>query len=385
MTGGRSAAPYAGVMSTGEELRRRDNNLDALRLGGALLVVLGHSYVVLAKPMAPPTIFGQPLHALGVHVFFIISGHLITKSWQRRPDWRSYFAARALRIFPALIVAVVLTAFVVGTVFTTLPTSDYLSDPSTWLYLKNALLQPVFGLPGVFVDLPYPYVLNGSLWTLPVEFACYLVVPLVLLLPRRLHVPAVGLFALISIALHLRVWPDVDVLGFFTSSSVGEPWIFFAGGMLCALLLERHAFRLDVALLGLFAVTIVSAVDAGLGTYVLWAVLPYSTLALGLASTPVLRRASRYGDFSYGLYIYAFPVQQVVVATLGVRGIAANAVAVVVATLVLAALSWHLVEAPALRVKTRFEKRFPARRGRRAAVPRVLVGSDVDAGRGPTS
>ena len=94
------------------ELSRRRNNLDAIRLGGALMVVLGHSYVLSGKPVAPPVIFDVPIHTLGVFVFFIISGYLITKSWLRRPQWKSYLAARSLRIFPALIVAVLL--FILG-------------------------------------------------------------------------------------------------------------------------------------------------------------------------------------------------------------------------------------------------------------------------------
>lgn len=363
-------------MTRGNELSRRENNLDALRLGGALLVIVGHSYVLLGTSATPPTIFGEPLHGLGVHVFFIISGYLITKSWARRPHLRSYLAARALRIFPALAVAVVLTVTVLGPVLTTLSAADYFSRGGAWAYLRNAVLQPVYGLPGVFEELPYPYVVNGSLWTLPVEFACYLIVPLIMWAPGRARVPLVLAFAGASVVI-ATTSPAVDVAGFFLLSTVAVPWIHFAGGMLCALLLEHRWFRLDVALFGLFGLTVVSAVFPTSTDVLSWIVLPYAVLALGLASTPLLRRSSRFGDFSYGLYLYAFPVQQATIALLGTLGLALNAVLVTAVTGLLAIASWHLVEAPSLVVKAKIESSFPARGRRRAPGPRVRVQADL--------
>jgi peptidoglycan/LPS O-acetylase OafA/YrhL len=355
-------------MDMGQELTRRSNNLDALRLGGALLVILGHSYVLLGSAAVPPRIFGEPLHGLGVHVFFIISGYLISKSWLRRPDLRTYLAARALRIFPALVVAVVLTVFVAGPVLTTLDSRDYFASSDTWSYLRNAVLQPVYGLPGVFDSVPYPSVVNGSLWTLPVEFACYLVVPLLLVAPRVLHVPLVLVFAAVSVGIHV-VQPTVGVFGFFSLATAAVPWIYFAGGMLVALLLDRRHLRLDVALLGLFVVTVATAVWPQTTNPLSWIVLPYAVLALGLTSTPVLSRSSRFGDFSYGLYVFAFPVQQLVIQVVGVRGLAVNAVVVTLVTLALAAASWYAIEAPALKVKTRLEARFANRARERQPVP----------------
>jgi peptidoglycan/LPS O-acetylase OafA/YrhL len=360
------------------ELSRRRNNLDAIRLGGALMVVLGHSYVLSGKPVAPPVIFDVPIHTLGVFVFFIISGYLITKSWLRRPQWKSYLAARSLRIFPALIVAVLMSVFVLGPVFTVIDLRAYFTDPNTWLYLRNLYLQPVFGLSGVFTTVPYPNVVNGSLWTLPIEFSCYLFVPVMMLAPRRARVPVVVVFGLACVAAVLFATPAQNVFGFYLLVTAAEPWVFFAGGMLCALLLERHLFRLDAALLGLFALTVVEAVRPSLGHVMMWVVLPYAVLALGLASSPIIRRASRFGDFSYGMYIYAFPVQQMVFATIGVRSLTVNLVIVVAATAVLSVASWHLVEAPALKLKTRFESTVPARGRRRASSsPKTLVSSDV--------
>ena len=108
-------------------------------------------------------------------MFFAMSGFLIAKSWSDLPRLVPFAVKRALRILPALVVAVSVTVFVIGPLFTTLPLTSYFSDPVTWLYLvRCSLLITFFGtLPGVFEDNPYPDAVNGSLWTLPVEACCY--------------------------------------------------------------------------------------------------------------------------------------------------------------------------------------------------------------------
>ena len=118
-------------------LTHRTNNFDFLRLLGALAVVLGHAYHLVGAGQYTPGMLGQPVQALGVIIFFSISGYLITASWSRSRDVVSYTAARVLRIFPALVVVVVLSAYVLGPLVTTLPAGTYLSDPTTVDYLRN--------------------------------------------------------------------------------------------------------------------------------------------------------------------------------------------------------------------------------------------------------
>ena len=158
-----------------DRLRRRGNNFDVLRLLAASLVLFSHSYALTdnAEPFAE--ISGWTFGEVGVVMFFAMSGFLIAKSWSDRPQLVPFAVKRALRILPALVVAVSVTVFVIGPLFTTLPLSSYFSDPVTWLYLvRCSLLITFFGtLPGVFEDNPYPDAVNGSLWTLPVEACCY--------------------------------------------------------------------------------------------------------------------------------------------------------------------------------------------------------------------
>lgn len=119
---------------------------------------------------------------IGVGIFFVISGYLITKSWERGPQAFNYLKKRALRIFPGLIVVVFLTVFLLGPFVTTLSLNNYFSNPQTWSYLLTILIFPLyyggsyFALPGVFENNPFPNVVNGSLWFLPHMLLLYIVV-----------------------------------------------------------------------------------------------------------------------------------------------------------------------------------------------------------------
>ena len=158
-----------------DRLQRRGNNFDVLRLVAASLVLFSHSYALTGNAEPFAEVSGWTFGEVGVVMFFAMSGFLIAKSWGDLPQLVPFTVKRALRILPALVVAVSVTVFVIGPLFTTLPLGSYFSDPVTWLYLVRAsLLITFFGtLPGVFEDNPYPDAVNGSLWTLPVEACCY--------------------------------------------------------------------------------------------------------------------------------------------------------------------------------------------------------------------
>ncbi|NQW88117.1 MULTISPECIES: acyltransferase [unclassified Frigoribacterium] len=364
--------------SPSTELSRRENNLDALRIIGALMVIVGHSYPLTGAVATIPYLYGTPIHVLGVHVFFVISGYLITKSWLRRPHLGSYLLARSLRIFPALIIVTLGSILVFGPIATSLSTSEYFGSPGTWTFLNNAILRPAFVLPGVFQGLPYGDVVNGSLWTLPVEFSCYLFVPVLMAVPARFRLVTASAFGVACAVALFTLDVPVKMYGYYLGDAL-EPWIFFAGGMVCAIAFTNRAFRLDLALVAALALPLVFTADAGIGRVATWMLLPYIILALGLTSTPVVRRASRYGDFSYGLYIFAFPVQQAFIAVFGVQPLSVNFVAVTAVTLLLAVVSWHLVESPSLRAKTRFERRRPPRPEPEPQTSEIAVSGDIKA------
>jgi len=182
----------------------RSNNFDALRVAAATTVVFSHSFLIAAgndhrEPLVLLTGNQAVLGLAGVFVFFAISGFLVTQSWEETRAPLRYLAKRALRIFPGLIVALVVTAFVLAPLVTMLPLADYLHRPEPYRYvLWNTLLDTrVHELPRVmFVDNPVGLEVNGSLWTLRYEFEMYLMV-MALGLAGLLRVPVLlALFAL---------------------------------------------------------------------------------------------------------------------------------------------------------------------------------------------
>lgn len=337
------------VAGTVPDSTSRRNSFDALRLIAAFMVLVAHAFV-LTGAGAVPRVAGVPLDRLGICVFFAISGYLIAGSWLRSPSSFSYLKNRALRIFPALIVVVMITTFVIGPLATALPLSDYFGDPHTWQYLMNVSLIGHYDLPGVFQSTDHARsAVNGSLWTLGVEFSCYLgLLALLVLLPKLRVIPlaatavAAGLVALLapSFPALMPVQPAMQMTAFF----------FVAAAMRTAL---PQWFYRPIPAAAAFVIWMITATLFPGSTWPLaWLLLTYSVIGIGAANLPVLKHAGRFGDFSYGLYLWAYPVQQAVIGAFGIDSLAINVLVVSFISLVLAAVSWHLVEKRALALKS---------------------------------
>ncbi len=331
------------------------NNFNIMRLFAAWLVIYGHAWAItgntghdLVTALTQFTYAGN----VAVDVFFVISGFLIAASLQRNSP-AGYLASRALRIVPGLAVCVAMTAFVLGPLLTT--ASDYWHRPEVWRYawVNASLKGSVFWLPGVFESLPDPAV-NGSLWTLPLEARLYLALLLAgmlhLLAPRRYTV--LWLLAL-ACGYALARWkgPLPEQL-----EDHARCVAFFISGT--ALWVNRERVRLSWWIL--LALLLAAAVARG-GP---WFHLPYFALlcygTLFVAFVPRLP-AIRHDDLSYGLYLYGWPAQQLVQQFIAPGGgPPANTAWSTLLALLLAALSWFLVERPALRLKRRFGTRTPA-------------------------
>ncbi|HVH76679.1 MAG TPA: acyltransferase [Stellaceae bacterium] len=329
----------------------RANNFDALRLLAAVSVIFSHSFLI-AQGTQARELFNllngnqAVLGLAGVFVFFAISGFLVTQSFEATGHAGRFLAKRALRIFPGLFVATLVSAFLIAPFVTTLPLAQYLSRPEPYAYVlgNTTLLDPhVHELPGVcFENNPVGLEINGSLWSLQLEFMMYLMV-LGLGALRLLSLPvAVALMALGIACIH---FPALGILG-------GWGWMlgFFAAGMALYKLRGTRIWDGRIALAALLGL----ALGIKLRAFILCFPLFGCYLALWLALNPRLPviPAARFGDLSYGLYIYGWPVEQTikwlshgrapwwVLFGLGLP-IAGS----------LAFLSWHLVESPALRWK----------------------------------
>jgi len=296
-------------------------NFDLMRLIAALLVVVSHTFPLAGQ--APLTIRGvEDLGALGVSIFFVISGYLVTASYQRDP--KTYLLKRVLRIEPGLIASLVVTVVLLGFV-TTAPAPEYWREAALYV-LRNALLYPAtYELPGVFQAVPMAGVVNGVLWTLRLEFTFYIVLLLIRArLPLVLTLLAACTAVFVVMSFTHPHWAD-DQLTRIAFLAARNGLLFFAGA---ALQLTRTRVPLWLGGASVLAFPFLGPL-----------VLP--TAVLGLA-----RPGKLPADLSYGVYIYAFPIQQVLAAYGQL-----NLATAVLAVIPFAVASWFLVERPALKLK----------------------------------
>jgi peptidoglycan/LPS O-acetylase OafA/YrhL len=291
------------------DMTNRSNNFDALRLIGALAVFVTHLYGLAALPQ-PFLVAGRQLGELGVMLFFTISGYLVSRSWSSDPDVGRFLARRALRLLPALGPCLFLTAELAIISGNVPGVEPYLAD--------NALTR-----------VPVAWG-NGSLWTIPIEALCYGLFVVGAVVTRRM--PLIWIAGAVLLVL---IPPDN-----FTLAQTGRLGLFFAIGAAAAAWpwVVRGAPWMALAGLALLP----------LHDYLGFTLMAPLALWIGLLSWPGLRDAGRLGDFSYGIYIYGYPVERVFASLMPGVPIAGLFALSLTVTVALAALSWYLVERPAL-------------------------------------
>lgn len=334
----------------------RDNNFQLLRLAAAAFVVLFHSYALTDRwtreplwRLLPELNFG----ALGVKIFFVISGFLVTQSWLARRSPAGFVAARALRIYPALIAATLFTIVLAGA-SSALPWSAFLTHAQTLDYAWRVALgwEMVYRLPGAFVANPFPHEVNGSLWTLPIELRLYLAVlaaGVLGLLARR----TAWLAAMLALMAFFAVVPDAFPLR-PNDRVVRELALAFGLGSLAWVWRES----IPISGLAALAAVLLVAIDPGnLARTVLFTpLLAYVVLVVTYHPRLQWHAFNRLGDYSYGLYVYSFPVQQTLMQRLPTLEPPALLLLALPLSLLVAVVSWHGIEAPALALKSRFDR-----------------------------
>jgi peptidoglycan/LPS O-acetylase OafA/YrhL len=332
---------------------RRDNNFTTIRLLLAWLVLFGHSFAVTKSGLDPIT-SGLRLGfvgAIAVDGFFAISGFLVAGSFVRHGSV-GFSVARILRIYPGLIVCTALAAFVLGPLVTTLPLGEYFSHPETSQYIKGAALWPTvrFYLPGVFENQPYSRGINGSLWSLVVEVRCYvlmLALGFVGALDGKLRANVVMIALLLTGIFDFEAIPLVG-----HNPHWARPAAYFVIGAL--VWVNRRNIPLHP---GIALIAIVAPFPA-IGTVAFHFVFAPALVYLVFFAAYALPHVDldRFGDISYGVYIYAWPVQQLMVWS--GQGGYVNAALATPFVFALATLSWFLVERPALRMKNVIDRRL---------------------------
>lgn len=324
------------------------NNFHLIRLLAALAVIYGHAYPITATPGGDLFLRWVGFKFIGgvaVNVFFVISGFLITASLERNSAL-SYMWSRCLRIFPALLVAVTLSVLVLGPLLTTEP--GYWSDPQTWKYWwSNAFMwRTEYFLPGVFGSNP-DHAMNGSLWSLPVEFRLYIVF-LVLSVLGMLRRGSFTVFAIVTLLVGLVIVPRYPIFSAYAN------WVEVTAYFMAGALVWKRRDEVPLSPWGVLAVIGLCMLFQGTAKFhvAFFVALVYLTFYLAFLQLPSFLHIRR-NDLSYGVYLYGWPVQQLMMQLFPQKGAIFNTFVSIAIVMVLAALSWRLVERPALSLKLR--------------------------------
>ena len=337
----------------------RDNNFNLIRIMAALAVLVTHSFALAigtgaAEPFRDS--LGMTMGTIAVDIFFVTSGFLVTGSLLTRHSALEFLWARTLRVFPALLVMLLLTVFGLGPLVTSWPLSAYLTDAGTYGYLLKCatLVSGVqYNLPGVFADNPFKSAVNGSLWSLPYEIRMYAIVVMVWLVFRRIQRVGGRAFsiAIVSAALAAGLFVLARHIDGLPADQFVTLFFMFFSGAAC-FLLKGH-IPLSPGYFCFCAMALLSsALVSPRAFFVVYLLtIAYSVLYLAYIPSGSVRIYNRVGDYSYGVYIYAFPVQQSVAALIpGVSVLLLFLISACI-TLSLAVLSWHLIERRALAFK----------------------------------
>ncbi len=352
---------------------------DYLRIILAVGVLVWHSYgLAFGRVSIDAVLNGGWLQTLIYSIlpmFFALSGFLVTASLIRANSLYTYVVFRGLRLFPALSVEIILAALVLGPIMTVLTMGEYFSHTQFHYYFLNLFGLVQYRLPGVFEDAPYPYIVNGSLWTIPYELECYIyliffsaigvfrgryfvlvayvVVTIVaiqlgarsssegiVIILKNLLIEETALQPNLQLATNADLHPNRIVVLSFLAGTVLYVWR------------DKVPYSPILAALALcLSVWWLSSV-----TMFFFAPLPiaYLTVWLGLQN-PKRISILKKGDYSYGIYLYAFPIQQVISST-GIHG--ESYILHILMSLafvsLFAAFSWHWIEKPALSLKKHF-------------------------------
>jgi peptidoglycan/LPS O-acetylase OafA/YrhL len=333
----------------------RNNNFDFIRFLAATLVIFSHAYPLtshLGEFFSNHSHGQWTLGGIAVATFFIVSGFLVTQSYERSLSLIKFTKYRVLRIFPGFIVSVFFGTFIIGTLVTTLPVKNYLLNQSTYNYLKTIFLFPMqYTLPGVFENSSMNNSINGSLWTIPFEILSYVVVALFGFFGLLKYRKIVLLLFILSIysKLHLKSHFPTDIFWGYIPAFI-DLFPFFAAGMLIYSYRDKIVLNKWNAMISFFMLLMSIKFGGFIEVFTVFG--SYLIFYCAYNKKIKLNKFGKYGDFSYGIYIYAFPIQQTVTYLLGKEiSILTNIVISLPITIILAFSSWHLIEKPALKLK----------------------------------
>lgn len=332
-------------ISLENSFKGRKNNLDIMRFIAALLVIISHSIPIAygadyADFISNWTDGGLSIGGIAVGVFFVTGGFLILKSAESKGQVKDYAKARAIRILPPVLVYAVLMVFLVGPILTELSLGDYFGQTGTYKYLLNGILVLQHNLPGVFLNNIYGPVVNGALWTLPIEVLCYALCFFAFkigITDKKRFKYTIPLAVVLVLAISYAFRGNTFIL------SVVRPMVLFYIGMVAYV--YRGAIKLDWKLCVINLVFFVVAIVMKCDYVAMLIFFPYIIFYLAFGTRKKADWFGKYGEFSYGMYIWGWPVQQVICNVFGgSMDWYVNAILTIPIVLICGVLNYYVVE-----------------------------------------
>lgn len=326
-------------------LSHQKNCFDVVRIFAAFLVLYSHHFALSGK-MEPSFLGLESFGGLAVVIFFGVSGYLIAQSGMRSGSFVSFMEKRIKRIFPALVICSLLLYGVVGLVLQT----DNVFSKKTLIAAINLVALRGAAPLSMTEHYIYPNAINGSLWTLPLEFACYLILGIAFCFIKNIKPILIVLLTMIALTIYFLSNPTN--IGFYSISlqQFTPRAVAFFWGALMALSEKSWNSKNIKTFIFISGITLLYILKGSYELRVLgYIIIPALVIIIGVSLTDKLI----YGrfDYSYGVYIYAFPVQQIIINNTAL-GFYSSMIVSALITLMLGAFSWHIVERRFLRKKS---------------------------------
>lgn len=322
---------------------QRSNSFDLVRHIAAFMVLISHHYALRGEK--EPTFFSFGSYgSVAVTIFFVISGYLVSKSCLNSISFVSFMEKRIRRIFPALVVCCFIMVFFVIPFFTNLDLWSYFTSGNTYVMFGNGILLLGVKPNNIFTDFIYPHSINGSLWTLPYEFFFYILIGGVIVSIKNYRAPLLIFFLsfVISIYVHRNFSPsDFQIYSIRLDRVFKLLFVFSLGSLLAHT--EKSWNNRQVKFFLTAVSVIVIFCQYTRGDFFIIGNIALSFLIIVIAMSfkdPLIR--NRF-DISYGIYIYAFPVQQIIINKVPMPFLWSLLLTCMV-TVLFATASWVLVE-----------------------------------------
>lgn len=338
-----------------DALNKRNDNFLAIRIIAASMVIYAHA------PAIAPAVnetdifvllgFGNYSGRIAVNIFFLISGFLVTGSLTRQNgDIIKFFKLRALRLVPAFFINLIILAIIIGPIATNLPINKYFSNPETWKYITQNIkfsTHMLWKLPGVLEEVqstsPHASAINGSIWSIPAEVRMYLILGLLGLTGffSSKRIATIGILILLIIGTFFPQYLPLHQTWI-------EPGAYFGIGVL--VFLHRESIR--VSWLLATGLVILAVITRHLPSYQAAFPLALSGIVFALAYiTPPIQFLEKYGDPSYGVYLWGWPCQQLIAQKIPHAGLFSHTILSIALSVICGYASWHLIEKHVIKLK----------------------------------